>query len=78
MDDTGMCPRPLAKQDAAALIGITSTLTAELMSAQLDDALVERLRQRLTKVGLLDADRADDLVAALEDLTQRLHHAWGA
>jgi hypothetical protein len=78
MDDTGMCARPLSRQDASALIGITAMLAGELKLGQLDDDLERHLRERLTRDGLLGAGRTEDLSAALEDLAQRLHHASGA
>jgi hypothetical protein len=78
MDETAMCPRRLSQQDASALIGITAMLGGELMLGQLDGDLERHLRERLTRDGLLGAGRTEDLTAALENLTQRLHHAVGA
>ena len=78
MDETALCPRPLSRQDASALIGITGILGAELMLGQLDGDLERHLRDRLTRDGLLAAGRTEDLSAALDDLAQRLHHASGA
>jgi hypothetical protein len=78
MDETVMCPRPLSRQDASALIGITGMLGGELMLGQLDGDLERHLRERLTRDGLLGAGRTEDLTAALDDLGQRLHYALGA
>jgi hypothetical protein len=77
MDDTTMCARPLSRQDAAALIGITSMLGGELMLGQLSRDLERHLRVRLTRDGLLGAGETGDVTAALEALAQRLHETWG-
>jgi hypothetical protein len=73
MDDTAMCSRPLSRQDASALIGITSMLEGELRLGQLDGDLGRHLRDRLTRDGLLGAAETDDMRAALAALAQRLH-----
>lgn len=73
MDDEAMCSRPLSRQDASALIGITSMLEGELRLGQLDGDLRRHLRDRLMRDGLLAPAESDDLGAALAALAQRLH-----
>ena len=77
MDETAMCSRPLSRQDASALIGITGMLGGELRLGQLDADLERHLRQRLARDGLLTSAEASDVGAALEALGQRLHGASG-
>lgn len=75
MEDSLVCRRPLTRQDASALIGLSAILASELMLGQLDPDLERHLRRRLAGEGLLGEGQGEDLVAALEGLAQRLHHA---
>ncbi len=75
MEDNRLCGRPLSRQDASALIGLSGMLASGLMLGQLDPDLERHLRQRLGREGLLGKGSNDDVVAALEGLAQRLHRA---
>lgn len=77
MEESPLCERPLSRRDASALVGITALLASELMLGQLDADLEQHLRQRLGREGLLGEGPDEDVVAALEGLAQRLHHALG-
>ncbi|RIX31081.1 hypothetical protein [Amnibacterium setariae] len=71
-------PRPLAKRDAAALIGVIAILTGESMLGRLDPELAARVAARLAREGLI-AEPATDraLQLALSDLVERLRYSLG-
>ena len=78
MESSELCPRPLTRQDAAALVGILAVLEGQITSGHVEDAVVERLRSRLAEDGVLTGDPAThDLPAALEGLNQRVRSALG-
>jgi hypothetical protein len=77
MESSEFCPRPLTRQDAAALIGILAVLEGEISGQHVDEQAVEHFRRRLTDDGLLAGPEGDDLPAAIEALNQRVRFALG-
>ncbi len=78
MESSEFCPRPLTRQDAAALIGILAVLEGEMSSGNLDEQALDHLRRRLTDDGVLTGGPdTDDLPAALGALNQRVRFALG-
>lgn len=75
-DDRGMepqlCPRPLAKDDAAALLGVLAGLQGHALVGDIDPRLMTSLSRR---VG--GGDGSAGLEAALDGLNQRLRYALG-
>ena len=73
-----MCPRPLSRADAEALIGILAVLEGQMASGTVEPEAVQRFRSRLAADGLLAGDTADeDVAVALEALNQRVRFAMG-
>jgi hypothetical protein len=66
-----LCSRPIAKGDAAALIGVLAVLQGHALAGDLDDRIIDGLSERL---GLQDHAK---LEAALDGLNQRLRLALG-
>jgi len=78
MESSEFCPRPLTRQDAAALIGILAVLEGQVMSGNVEPEAVERFQSRMADDGLLSGDVADhDVPATLEALNQRVRFALG-
>ena len=77
MESSELCPRPLTRQDAAALIGILAVLEGEIAAQHVDEQAVDHLRRRLADDGLITGPEPDDLPAAIEALNQRLRFALG-
>ena len=78
MESSELCPRPLTRGDAAALIGILAVLEGQILSDHLDTGVVDRFRRRLTDDGLLPGgEGSGDVAAALEELNQRVRFALG-
>ena len=78
MESSELCPRPLTRQDAAALIGILAVVEGQIMSGHVEPDAVERLRARLADDGMLTGDPAgQDVPAALEALNKRVRFALG-
>jgi hypothetical protein len=76
MESSEYCPRPLTRQDAAALIGILAVLEGEISGQNVDEQAVEHLRRRMTDDGLLTGE-GDDVPAAVHALNQRVRAALG-
>jgi hypothetical protein len=76
MESSEFCPRPLTRQDAAALIGILAVLEGEMSAQNIDETAVDHLRRRLTDDGLLTGED-DDVPVALHALNQRVRVALG-
>ncbi len=74
MESSEFCPRPLTRQDAAALIGVLAVLEGEMSGGNVDEQAVEHFRRRLTDDGLL---AGEDVAVALEELNQRVRFALG-
>ena len=78
MESSEFCPRPLTRQDAAALIGILAVLEGEMSGGNVDQQAVAHFRRRLTDDGLLPGSPGGrDVPAVLEELTQRVRYALG-
>jgi hypothetical protein len=78
MESSEFCPRPLTRQDAAALVGILAVLVGEMSGGHVDEQAVDHFRRRLSDDGLLGAGpEGDDLAAVLESLNQRVRFALG-
>ena len=78
MESSELCPRPLTRGDAAAIIGVLAVLEGQITSGTVDAEAVNRLRLRLAEDGALTGDEADqDVPAALEALNQRVRFALG-
>jgi hypothetical protein len=71
MDDAA--PRPLARQDAEALVGLLAVLAGHLVSGDLDPLVVGRLSERLVGPTAGPAE----LRVALGNLNQRLRYVLG-
>jgi hypothetical protein len=76
MESSELSPRPLTRQDAAALVGVLAVLEGEIAGGNVDEAAVDHLRRRLTDDGLLSGEDAD-VPTALEALTKRVRFALG-
>jgi hypothetical protein len=78
MESSELCPRPLTRGDAAALIGILAVLVGEMSAGNVDEQAVDHFQRRLKDDGLLGAGpEGEDLPAALEALNQRVRFALG-
>jgi hypothetical protein len=78
MESSELCPRPLTRADAAALIGVLAVLEGQIMSGNVVPEAVERFRGRLADDGVLTGERENqDVPAALEALNQRVRFALG-
>jgi hypothetical protein len=78
MESSELCPRPLTRQDAAALIGILAVVEGQIVSGNVDPDAVERLRVRLADDGILTGEPAEqDVPATLEALNKRVRFALG-
>jgi hypothetical protein len=78
MEAEPVCPRPLLRRDARALIGLLAILEAEVMISRIDTAVVDHIGRRFADEGLLVRD-ADDrrFRQALNDLNHRIRYALG-
>ena len=78
MESSELCPRPLTRADAAALVGVLAVLEGQMASGTVEPEAVERFRSRLAADGLLTGETADqDVAVALEALNQRVRFAMG-
>jgi hypothetical protein len=78
MDTSELCPRPLTRADAAALIGVLAVLEGQMASGTVEPEAVERFRSRLAADGLLTGETENqDVAVALEALHQRVRFAMG-
>ena len=69
----GDSPKPLSREDAAALIGVLAVLEGHLVTGDLDRHVVDRLGEWLGGPGA----GAAELRVALGDLGHRLRYALG-
>ena len=73
-----VCPRPLLRRDAEALVGLLAIVEGEATLSELAQRLVDRLSQRFAAVGLLTEGASErEFRQALHDLNQRLRYALG-
>jgi hypothetical protein len=73
-----LAPRNCQPRDLSALIGLLGVLEGELMTGEVSRHLSGRIRDRLERVGLLEAGGTErDLRQALNDLNHRLRYALG-
>ena len=78
MESSELCPRPLTRADAAALVGVLAVLEGQMASGTVEPEAVERFRSRLAADGLLTGEAEDqDVAVALEALNQRVRFAMG-
>ena len=78
MDTSELCPRPLTRADAAALIGVLAVLEGQMANGTVEQEAVERFRSRLAADGLLTGEtESQDVAVALEALNQRVRFAMG-
>jgi hypothetical protein len=78
MESSEFCPRPLTRQDAAALIGILAVLEGEMSAGNVDEQAVDHFRRRLIDDGLVSGAPGDeDVPATLGELNQRVRFALG-
>lgn len=78
MDDALNCPRPLARADAVALIGILANLNGMITVQAIDGADFEAFRARAEEDGYIPPQGGHyELRQALEDLTQRIRYVLG-
>ena len=78
MESSDLCPRPLTRADAAALVGVLAVLEGQMASGTVEPEAVERLRSRLAADGLLTGETENqDVAVALEALKQRVRFAMG-
>ena len=76
MATSDLCPHPLTREDAAALIGVLATLEGHILVGDVDVAAVDHLRRRLVQDGVLAADD-EDVPAALYRLNSAVRTALG-
>ncbi len=77
MDSSELCPRPLTRVDAAALIGILAVLEGQILGSAIPTEVVDQFRRRMTDDGLLRGGEESDVPAGLEELNQRIRFALG-
>ena len=78
MESSEFCPRPLTRQDAAALIGILAVLEGEISGGNVGEQAVDHFRRRLTDDGLVTGDTgSENLLAAVGALNKRVRFALG-
>ena len=78
MESSDLCPRPLTRADAAALVGVLAVLEGQMANGTVDQEAVERFRSRLAADGqLTGATEGQDVAVALEALNQRIRFAMG-
>ena len=78
MESSDLCPRPLTRADAAALIGVLAVLEGQMASGTVEAEAVERFRSRLAADGQLTGEtEGQDVAVALEALNQRVRFAMG-
>jgi hypothetical protein len=78
MESSDLCPCPLTRADAAALIGVLAVLEGQMASGTVEPEAVERFRSRLAADGLLTGETENqDVAVALEALKQRVRFAMG-
>ena len=78
MDTSELCPRPLTRADAAAMIGVLAVLEGQMANGTIEPEAIERFRSRLAADGLLTGETEDqDVAVALEALNQRVRFAMG-
>lgn len=78
MDDNSDCPHPLAKDDAAVLIGILANLAGLLAVRRIDGQEYETLRSRAEQDGFIPRNGGHyELRQALDDLIQRIRYVLG-
>ena len=78
MDTSELCPRPLTRADAAALVGVLAVLEGQMANGTVEPEAVERFRSRLAADGLLTGETENqDVAVALEALNQRVRFAMG-
>jgi hypothetical protein len=77
---TALTERQPRTQDVEALIGVVAVLEAEIRGHRSDTIKfdVDRLRDRLTRVGLLGSDAdVSETALALGNINQRLRYVLG-
>ena len=78
MESSDLCPRPLTRADAAAVIGVLAVLEGQMANGTVEPEAVERFRSRLAADGLLTGETENqDVAVALEALNQRVRFAMG-
>ena len=78
MESSDLCPRPLTRADAEALIGVLAVLEGQIANGTVEPEAVQRFRSRLATDGLLAGETEEnDVAVALEALNQRLRFAMG-
>ena len=78
MESSDLCPRPLTRADAAALVGVLAVLEGQMANGTVEPEAVERFRSRLAADGLLTGETENqDVAVALEALNQRVRFAMG-
>ena len=76
--DSAEAPNPIHLQDAEVLVGLLAVIEGYLLSDDLDDDLVNRLRERFVRSGLLAVDADElELRQAVNDLNQRMRYTAG-
>jgi hypothetical protein len=76
MESSDLCPRPLTRADAAALVGVLAVLEGQMANGTVEPEAVERFRSRLAADGLLTGETENqDVAVALEALNQRVRFA---
>lgn len=71
-------PHAPSSQDVAFLVGLMALVEGEFLAGSIDDRLMRRIGERLSRVGLLpDSFNTPEVNHALNAMNYRLRHALG-
>ena len=76
MDSDAVCPRPLSRRDAEAVIGLLAVLEGHAMGPGADQRLLDRLSQRL-RPGAPSGTDQREFRQSVNDLNHRVRYALG-
>jgi hypothetical protein len=78
MTTAAECPNPLLRPDARVLVGLLAILEAGVPTNQIDRSLIQQIRDRFTREGLLPDQAADtELQEAILALNWRVRQVLG-
>jgi hypothetical protein len=73
-----LAPRSCHARDLSALIGMLAVLEGHLMTGEVSERLAGRLKDRLERVGLVEAGATErQLRQSISNLNHRLRYALG-
>jgi hypothetical protein len=76
MDSDAVCPLPLSRRDAEAVIGLLAVLEGHALGPGVDRRLVDRLSERL-RPGVPASGDLREFRQAVNDLNHRVRYALG-